>query len=144
MPYGSGMSMHQSCSWEHLHIPMYQKVSFDYLLQNGYLMVHTCNIFAMHLQTFTKAYLTSWEMVSADGIWYSGCPVFIRLWKPWSVMILKGRLFSDTQQTISALWAYRIRWKIGDSGVYLTWIRLMYADSANRWPYLFQYIQTWP
>ena len=31
-------------------------------------MVCTSNIFVMHLQTFMKAYLTSWEMVAADGI----------------------------------------------------------------------------
>ena len=59
-------------------------------------------------------------------------------------MILKGHLFSDTQQMISALQAYRIRWKIGDSGVYFTCIQLMYADSANRWPCLSQYVQTQP
>jgi len=63
----------------------------------------------MRLRTFTKAYLTSQETVAGDGIWYSGRPVFIRLQKPRSVTILKGRLFSDTQRTISALPAYAIR-----------------------------------
>lgn len=70
----------------------------------------TCSIFAMRLRTITKTFLTSWETVCGEGIGYSGRPVFMRLRKPRSLTILKGRLLSDTQRTISALQANGIRW----------------------------------
>lgn len=66
-------------------------------------MLLTCNIFAMRFRTLTNTFRTSRETVSAEGMGYSGLPVFIRLRKPRSVTVLKGRLFSDTQRTISAL-----------------------------------------
>ena len=65
----------------------------------------------MRLRAPTKTCLTSWETVCGEGIGYSGRPVFMRLRKARSVTILKGRLLSDTQRTISALQGHEIRWK---------------------------------
>ena len=111
--------------------------------RNMYVMVLTCNIFAMHIRTLTNEFRTSQETVSAEGMWYSGLPVFIRLQKPRSVTILKGRLFSETQWTISAL---QVAQKLGGTksfkGMFLTLILLKYVDGVNRSPYLSRYVQT--
>ena len=42
----------------------------------------TCNISAMHFLTFMKTFFTSCNTVSAEGIQYPGCPVFIKDWNP--------------------------------------------------------------
>jgi hypothetical protein len=57
----------------------------------------------MRLRAWTNTFLTSRETASGKAIWHSGLPVFIRLRNPRSFTILKGRLVSDTQRTISAL-----------------------------------------
>jgi hypothetical protein len=110
-----------------------------------YVMVLTCNIFAIHIRTLMNAFRTSRETVSAEGRWYSGLPVFIRLRKPRSVTILKDRLFSETQRTISAL---QVAKKSGGTrsfqGMFLTLLQLKYVDGANRSPCLSQYVQTRP
>jgi hypothetical protein len=101
MPYGLGMSMHQSRSSVPLRVPAVTEGEF--MMRNTYVMVLTCNILAMDFRTLTNTFRTSRETVSAEGIWYPGLPVFIRLRKARSVTILNGRLLSDTQRTISAL-----------------------------------------
>jgi len=125
IPCGSAMSMHPSQSSGHRHVPA---------TRNGYLIAFTCRIFAMRLQTCTNTSPTLRETIFGEGVWYSGLPVFIRLRKPRSFTILKGRLLSETQRTISALrevgkkeWARRLV----DNGMSLTWIRLMCADGVN-------------
>ena len=67
---------------------------------------HTCSIFAIRWRTFTKTPRTTRETVSADGKWYSGLPVFIRVRNPWSLTIWKGLFPSATHCTISALFGY--------------------------------------
>jgi hypothetical protein len=93
--------MHQLQSSVPLRVPAVVKCEF--MTRNMYDMVLTCNILAMRIRTLTNVFRTSRETVSAEGMWYPGLPVFIRLRKPRSVTILKGRLFSETQRTISAL-----------------------------------------
>jgi hypothetical protein len=119
-------------------------VEGEFMMQNLYVMVLTCNIFAMHFWTLTNVFHTSRETVSAEGMWYSGLPVFIRLQKPQSVTILKGCLFSETQSTISALQHTKSGRTRMFKGMFLTLLQLKYVDSVNRSPYLFQYVQTWP
>ena len=101
MPYGLVMSMRQLQSSVPLCVPAV--VEGEFMRRNMYIIVLTCNISAMRFRTLTNTFRTSRETVLAEGMWYSGLPVFIRLWKPQSFTILKGRLFSDTQWTISAL-----------------------------------------
>ena len=110
-----------------------------------YVMVLTCNIFAMHIRTLMNAFRTSRETVSGEGMWYSGLPVLIRLRKPRSVTILKGRLFSETQRTISALQVAKKSGGIRSfQGMFLTLLLLKYVDGVNRSPCLSQYVQTRP
>ena len=55
----------------------------------------------------TNICFTSWAMVTGDGRWYSGHPVFIRSLKLRFFTIAKGHLLSAIQQTISILvWKY--------------------------------------
>ena len=82
------------------------------------LALLTCNIFVMRLRTLINTFLTSRETVSGEGMWYSGLPVFMSIWNPRSFTILKGRLLSDTQRTISALQGYRMRWEKSTRGEY--------------------------
>ena len=102
-------SMHRLQSSEHHCVPVPKKWVFLYIKS---LALLTCNIFTMCLWALMNTFLTSWETISGEGMWYSGLPVFIRLWNPWSFTILKGHLFSDTQQTISAPQAYGMRWEL--------------------------------
>src|SRR5271156_3973564 len=101
MPCGLGMSMHRSRSSVPLCVPGVTEGEF--MMRNAFDMILTCKIFARRFRTLTKTFRTSRETVSADGMGYSGLPVFIRLQKARSVTILKGCLLSDTQRTISAL-----------------------------------------
>lgn len=59
------------------------------------------SILAMCLRVLANTFFTSRETVAGYGMWYSGLPVFIRLWKPRSLTMLKGLLLSATHQTIS-------------------------------------------
>lgn len=65
--------------------------------------VLTCNILAIRARVRAKTSRTSRNTVEADGIKYSGWPVFMRHWNPQSLTILNGQLLSATQCTISAL-----------------------------------------
>ena len=112
---GLERSMSQSQSSERRHVPNTSEVSFFFFES---LALLTCNIFAMRLQTLINTFLTSWETVSGEGMWYSGLPVFMSIWNPQSFTILKGRLLSDTQRTISALQGYRMRWEKSTRGEY--------------------------
>ncbi|KAF9541911.1 hypothetical protein CPC08DRAFT_448970 [Agrocybe pediades] len=47
-----------------------------------------CCMCAMRLRDFAKTIRTSRETVAGEGIWYSGLPVFIKLWKPRSLTIV--------------------------------------------------------
>jgi hypothetical protein len=80
MPCGLGMSMHRLQSSVPLRVPA--EAEGEFTMRNMYAMVLTCNIFAMHIRTLMNAFHTSWETVSAEGMWYSGLPVLIRLQKP--------------------------------------------------------------
>ena len=74
------MSMRQLRSSVPLHVPAVVKCEF--MTRNTYVMVLTCNIFAMRIRTFMNVFRTLRETVSAEGMWYSGLPVLIRLRKP--------------------------------------------------------------
>lgn len=106
-------------------------------------MPFTCSIFATRLRALTNTVLTSLETVCAEGKWYSGRPVFIKFRKPQSVTILNGRLFSETQRTISALRSWNQTEILVDKRCILfTWFQLRYADGVNRLLSLSQYVRT--
>ena len=66
-------------SSEHQHVPNAPEVSFFFFES---LVLLTCNIFAICLQTLINTFLTSQETVSGEGMWYSGLPIFMSVWNP--------------------------------------------------------------
>jgi len=95
------------------------------MMRNKYVMILTYKIFVRRFRTLTKTFRMLQETVSADGMWYSGLPVLIRLWKAWSVTILKGCLLSDTQRTFQPYEWHR------KSGVITTFKGVSYLASVE-------------
>lgn len=72
------------------------------ILDHRYCLL-TCSILAIRWRLFTNTCLTSRETVLGEGMYVPGLPVFISELNPRSATMLKGRILSETQRTISAL-----------------------------------------
>ena len=121
--------MHLSQSSGHRHVPV---LYIQYWVGVMYhKKVFTFNFAASRDCILTNTCFTSWETVAGNGHRYSGRPVFIKLSKPRSLTIAKGRLLSATHRTISIL----ARHVISNGCRYVVQLTLslcMSADDANR------------
>lgn len=104
-PCNSAKSMHPLQSAVPLHGPIFIEGSFEicFFLRKIYLM-YTPAASLRSVSERGQRHLSHHGRARGYGIpGPSGRPAFIRLRKPRSFTILKGRLLSDAQRTISAL-----------------------------------------